>query len=52
MQLVLELLKKIFVALSGIYTKQESDAQLAVKADKAEVEAEAEVKAETEEKAE
>lgn len=41
MQLVLELLKKIFVALSGIYTKAESDAQLAVKADKEEVEAEA-----------
>ena len=46
MQLVLELLKKIFVALSGIYTKQESDAQLAVKADKAEVEAEAQARQE------
>lgn len=46
MQLVLELLKKIFVALSGIYTKQESDAQLAVKADKAEVEAEAQAREE------
>ena len=44
MQLVLELLKKIFVALSGIYTKQESDAQLAVKADKAEVESEAQAR--------
>lgn len=41
MQLVLELLKKIFVALSGIYTKAETDTALAVKADKAEVEAEA-----------
>ena len=46
MQLILELLKKIFVALSGIYTKQESDAQLAVKADKAEVEAEAQARQE------
>lgn len=49
MQLVLELLKKIFVALSGIYTKQESDAQLAVKADKAEVEAEATARQEADE---
>jgi hypothetical protein len=29
MQLVLELLKKIFVALQGVYTKQETDAALA-----------------------
>ena len=49
MQLVIELLKKIFVALSGIYTKQESDAQLAVKADKAEVEAEAQARQEADE---
>lgn len=33
MQLVLELLKKIFAALQGVYTKQESDAALATKAD-------------------
>lgn len=41
MQLILDCFKRIFEALAGIYTKQESDAQLAVKADKAEVEAEA-----------
>lgn len=33
MQLVLELLKKIFVALQGVYTKPETDAALATKAD-------------------
>ena len=49
MQLVLDLLKEIFVALSGIYTKQETDAQLAVKADKAEVEAEATARQEADE---
>jgi hypothetical protein len=37
MQLVLELLKKIFIALQGVYTKSETDAALAVKADKAEL---------------
>lgn len=31
MQLVLELLKKIFVALQGVYTKEESDSALAVR---------------------
>lgn len=33
MQLILELLKKIFVALQGVYTKQESDTALTTKAD-------------------
>ena len=41
MQLILDCFKRIFESLAGIYTKQESDAALAVKADKAEVEAEA-----------
>lgn len=33
MQLILELLKKIFVALQGVYTKAETDSALATKAD-------------------
>lgn len=33
MQLILELLKKIFIALQGVYTRQETDAALGLKAD-------------------
>lgn len=46
MRFILDMLERIFKALSGIYTKAESDAQLAVKADKAEVEAEAKARQE------
>ena len=49
MQLFLDCFKRIFEALAGIYTKQESDALLAVKADKAEVEAEATARQEADE---
>lgn len=41
MKLILDCFKRIFEALAGIYTKQETDSALAVKADKADVEAEA-----------
>lgn len=44
MRFILDMLERIFKTLSGIYTKAESDAQLAVKADKAEVEAEAQAR--------